>query len=133
MTRRRLLQLGFMAAALLAVLVADRTAAQIPGSDLVARRLQTFLIVSGHVVAGWSAGMAFRLQLAPRSLADNQLRLWLGVPLGALSAWPLVRTGLPDAIARHVPDWMAQLGLLAPAAGMLLGLTLALAVSRSRR
>lgn len=133
MTRRRVLQLGFLVAALLAVYVADRTAAELAGTDLVARRLQTFLVVAGHTVAGWAAGMAFRLQLAPRSVPDVSLRLWLGIPLGALAAWPLVWTGLPETIARHVPGWLARIGVVAPVAGVFLGLTLSLAVTRSRR
>jgi hypothetical protein len=124
---------SFVIAALLAVWVADRIAAEIAGSDLVARRLQTLLVVGGRVVAGWAAGMAYRLQLAPRGRSDPQLRLWLGVPLGALAAWPLVRTGLPDVLARAIPGWAVELGALAPVAGLLLGLTLALAVTRSGR
>lgn len=133
MTSRRALQAGFVVAALLAVWVADRTAAEITGTDVVAGRLQTLLVVSGRVVAGWAGGMAFRLQLAPRSRPDGALRLLLGVPLGALAAWPLVRTGLPDAVSAWVPAWLAALGALAPVAGLLLGLTLALAVERARR
>lgn len=131
--RRRVLQAGFVVAALLAVWVADRIAVEIAGSDLVARRLQTFIVVMGRVVAGWAAGMAYRLQLAPRGRPDAQLRMWLGIPLGALAAWPLVRTGLPSGLDRLVPAWAAELGALAPVAGLLFGLTLALAITRSSK
>ena len=131
--RRRTLQVGFVLAALLAVWVADRTAGEIPGSDLVAWRLQTLLVVAGRVVAGWAAGMAFRLQVAPRAAPDQSLRLLLGVPLGALAAWPIVRTGLPRQLADRLPGWFAGADGLAPVAGLLLGVTIAMAVTRAGR
>ena len=130
---RTALQLGFVAAALLAVWVTDRMAVEIPGSDVTALRLQTLLVVAGRTLAGWAAGMAFRLQLAPRSRPDPRLRLWLGVPLGAVAAWPLVRTGLPEGLQRVIPAWLAEFGTLAPVAGLLFGLTLALSVTRRSR
>jgi hypothetical protein len=127
------LQVGFVSAALLAVWVAQQLAVELGSADLTALRLQTLVVVTGRVVAGWAAGMAFRLQLAPRSRPDSRLRLWLGVPLGALAAWPLVSTGLPGALQQALPGWVMELGALAPAAGVLLGLTVALSVRRSTR
>ena len=136
MSRQRLVQLGLVAAALAAVVVADRTAGALLAVDqsLGARRLHALLIVGGRVMAGWSLGLAFRMQFARGARSDEQLRLLIGVPAGFLAAWPIVVTWLPGWLTRVLPGWLVR-GWpvdVAPFAGVVLGLTLALAV-RARR
>jgi hypothetical protein len=135
-TRQRVLQVGLVAAAIAAVVVADRTATAALAVDpgLAARRLHGFLVVGGRVVAGWALGLAFRMQFTRAVRGDEQLRLLLGVPAGFLAAWPIVVTFVPLRLQRALPGWLMAgwATEIAPFAGVLLGLTLALAV-RPRR
>lgn len=126
-------QLGFLLGALLAVAVADQVALEIRGADVTATRLRAVVVVAGRVLAGWAAGMAFRLGLAPRARTDPTLRVWLGAPMGAVAAWPLVRTWLSPSLRAELPGWTDQLVGVAPVAGVMLGLVLTLAATRSGR
>lgn len=130
---RTWVQLGFLLGGLLAVAVADQIALEVRGGDVTAVRLRAVVVVAGRVLAGWSAGMAFRLGLAPRARTDPSLRVWLGAPMGAVAAWPLARTWLPPSLQAALPGWTGELVGVAPVAGILLGLVLTLAVSRSGR
>jgi hypothetical protein len=136
-TRRRGIQLGLVAVAMALVVVVDGIADQllVLGGDEAARRLHAFLVVGGRVVGGWSAGLAFRLQLAPTSRPDEQLRLLLGAPLGFLCAWPLLLSFLPAALVRLLPAPLVS-GVavqVQPMAAVLFGLVLALSVTRKGR
>jgi hypothetical protein len=135
-TRQRVIQLGLVAAAVAAVIVADRTAGAVLAIDhsLGARRLHALLVVGGRVMAGWSLGLAFRMQFTRGVHSDEQLRLLIGVPAGFLAAWPLVVTWLPGWLTRVLPGWLARGWAveIAPFAGIVLGLTLALAVKARR-
>lgn len=136
MTRQRLLQVGLVVAAVAAVVVADETASRLAVIDesLVAARLQAFLVVGGRVAAGWALGLAFRLQFTRAVRGDEQLRLLLGIPAGFLAAWPIVLTFLPGWLAALLPGWLLRGWALdaSPFAGVVLGLTLALAVKARR-
>jgi hypothetical protein len=136
LTRQRLIQLGLIAAAVAAVVVADRTAESLLVVDqrLAARRLHAFLVVGGRVLAGWTLGMAFRMQFTRAASSDDRLRLLVGVPAGFLAAWPIVLTFLPGWLSRALPGWLAGGWAVeaAPFAGVVLGLTLALAVRAKR-
>ena len=136
MKRQRVIQAGLAAAAVAAVVVADRTAAALLAVDqgLAAQRVHAVLVVGGRVVAGWALGLAFRMQFTRAVRGDEQLRLLIGVPAGFLAAWPIVLTFLPTWLVRPLPRWLVDGWAVevAPFTGILLGLTLALAV-RSRR
>lgn len=126
-------QLGFLLGGLVAVAVADQIALEVRGDDLSAVRLRAVVVVAGRVLAGWAAGMAFRLGIAPRARSDPGLRVMLGAPVGAVAGWPLARTWLPASVRSDLPAWTGDLVGLAPVAGVLLGLVLTLAVVRSGR
>ena len=131
-----MLQVGLIGAALAAVVVADATANSLLALDasLPARRVHAFLVVGGRVLAGWALGLAFRMQFTRGVRGDDQLRLLVGVPCGFLCAWPIVVTFLPGWLIGALPGplaggWVMD---LSPFAGVVFGLTLALAVKTSR-
>jgi hypothetical protein len=124
--RRRALQVGFALAGLAAVVVADATASAAgrAGPWPSGRQAHAFLVLFGRVVAGWAFGMVFRIQLVRaggRVRADQQLRWLLGVPAAVIAAWPVFLPG-PRGVLLDV----------APLAAVLLGLVMALGVSRRR-
>ena len=129
--RRRALQAGFMLVAVAAVVIADLTA------DRLALLQPTgpaavFVAVGGRVVGGFAVGMAFRLQLARRAKPDPRFRLWVSVPAAVIATVPAllaVWTGPWDALS----PVLVALRRLAPFAGVVLGLSLALSVRTVRR
>lgn len=134
--RQRLLQVGLAVAGLALVIVADRTADALLAVEQgpAARRLSALFVVGSRVVAGWALGLAFRMQFTRAVRRDEQLRLLFGVPAGFLAAWPIVLTLLPAALVGVLPGWLTSGWAVdvSPLAGVVLGLTLALAV-RARR
>lgn len=134
--RQRALQVGFVVAAVLAVLVGDRAADRllVLETGLNAQRIAAALVVGGRVAGGWALGMAFRLQFTRGVAVDRQARLLLGVPACLVAAWPLASTLLPAALAARLPAAVADGALAdaAPFAGVVLGLVLSLGVTSSR-
>jgi hypothetical protein len=134
--RRRGIQLGLVVVAVALVVVTDAIADRllVLTGGAAGQRLHALLLLGGRVVAGWSVGLAFRLQLAPRARTDEQLRLWLGAPLGFVCAWPLLLSLLPVGLIRLLPGWATTGAALEvqPLTAVLFGLVLALSVTRSR-
>lgn len=134
---QRALQTGFVVAAVLAVLVADRSADRLLVLDggLNARRVAALLVVGGRVAGGWALGMAFRLQFARAVSVDREARLLLGVPACLVASWPVMVTFLPRTLVEALPGWLTG-GVLvevAPFTGVVLGLVLSLGVTGARR
>ena len=131
--RHRALQLALLAAGVVAVAVADRTASAV-GRVTGPGTLSAVLSVGGFLVGGWALGMALRLQLAPSARGDRRLRLLLGVPCGLLAGWPLVLVNAPASLVGLLPAWVLDLQRIAPFGGAALGVVIALAVTpRGRR
>lgn len=127
--RQRLLQVGFAAAAFVAVAIGDRIAALLGHGGEA-----TLLRLCGRVVAGWSLGLAFRLQFTRSARPDVRLRWMLALPAGIIAAWPLVAAEIPATVRTTAPVRMlTEATSLAGFAATALGLTLALAVLPGRR
>lgn len=127
--RQRALQVGFAAAAVLAVAVAERAASGLlagtPGAD--GARTATAVVVGGHALGGWALGMALRLQFARAVEVDRTVRVLLGIPACLLATWPLTATYLPPALLPRLPAWLAAgaadvSGFAAAALGLVLAL-----------
>jgi hypothetical protein len=131
-SRQRLLQLALLLAGLAAVVVGDRVAGDLRAAGMA---VPAALLVPGvRVTAGWAAGMALRMQLAPTGRGDEQLRTLLGIPLGFLTAWPILLLLLPPGGRRLLPGpLLTDAAALQPVAAVLFGVVLALAVSPRRR
>ena len=129
--RRRLLQAGFLLAAVAAVVVADLTADELSVLQ-PAGPAPAFVAVAGRVLGGFAVGMAFRLQMARSTKPDPRFRLWVSVPCAALAVTPAlmaVWTGPWDTLGQT----LVTLQRLAPFAGAVLGLSFALSVRSTRR
>ena len=127
--RQRLLQIGFAAVGVGAVVVADRIAAL-----LGVGREATFFVLGGRVLGGWSLGLAFRLQFTRSTRPDPQLRWLFALPAGIVTAWPLVASVLPAAVRATLPGRvLAEAATLAGFTAVVLGLALALSVTPGRR
>jgi hypothetical protein len=135
--RDRALQVGFVVVAIALVAVADAIAIRAVEADpgALARGLHALLLVGGRVVAGWSVGLVFRLQLAPVATVDTDLRRLLGLPLAVVCGWPILLALLPPGVIGFVPTWLRA----GPAieiqqlTAVVLGLVLALGVRRRGR
>lgn len=130
MARRRVLQFGFLAVAVALVVIADLTADGL--ATLSAGPLAPFVAVGGRVAGGFAVGMACRLQDTRRSRPDPGLRLLLGLPCAALAGVPVLLAAAPGAAAASA-GVVVELQRLAPFAGAMLGIILALAVRPTRR
>lgn len=129
MTRQvRLLQAGFLLVAVACVVVADLTADRLAVLDADGPAA-SFVAVGGRVAGGFAVGLALRLQHRRALRPDATFRLAAGLPCAIVAAAPSLLAAGPWVPTGPV---VAAIVRLAPFAGAVLGVVLALSVRSGR-
>lgn len=124
----RLLQASFLLVAIASVLVVDLTADRLavlrPDGPAA-----PFVAVGGRVAGGFAVGLALRLQHRAALRPDPSFRLAAGLPCAVVAAAPALLAAGPWVLSGSL---VVALVRLAPFAGAVLGVVLALSVRSGR-